>query len=128
MLHSQNKLDETDTPKKDIYIYIQKKQKIINLLYKIPNQLPKFTIKNLIEINDQSSGLYSTNSDIRLKTTMLKSSLCDYSDAYILVKRRITIIGVGNDPAPRQADGRNKGVIFKSCAKKCLKSYSTCEL
>ena len=72
--------------------------------------------------------MYNSNSDITFKTTMLKSSLCDYSDAYILVNRRITIIGVGDDPAARQADGRNKGVIFKSCAKKCLKIYSTCEL
>ena len=47
---------------------------------------------------------------------MLKSSLCDYSDAYILVKGKITIAGAGNDAAARQADERNKGVIFKNCA------------
>ena len=47
---------------------------------------------------------------------MLKSSLCDYSDAYILVKRKITIAGAGNDAAARQADKRNKVVIFKNCA------------
>ena len=47
---------------------------------------------------------------------MLKSSLCDYSDAYMLVKGRITITGAGNDAAARQADERNKGVIFKNCA------------
>ena len=41
---------------------------------------------------------------------MLKSSLCDYSDAYILVK------GEGADAAARQADERDKGVIFKNCA------------
>ena len=46
---------------------------------------------------------------------MLKSSLCDYSDAYILVKGRITIIGAGDDTATRKADERNKGVIFKNC-------------
>ena len=43
---------------------------------------------------------------------MLKSSLCDYSDVYILVKGRISIIGAGDDVAARQADERNKGVIF----------------
>ena len=48
---------------------------------------------------------------------MLKSSLCDYSDAYILVKGRITITGAGADAAARQADERNKGVIFKNCAR-----------
>ena len=44
---------------------------------------------------------YKTNSDIRFKATMLKSSLCDYSDAYILVKGRITITGAQNDAAAR---------------------------
>ena len=46
-------------------------------------------------------GVYDTNSDIRFKTTMLKSSLFHYSDAYILVKGRITTIGVGTDAASR---------------------------
>ena len=56
-------------------------QNIINLLDNTPNQLSKFKTKNWIEINDQSRGVYNTNSDIRFKTTVLKSSLCDYSDA-----------------------------------------------
>ena len=47
---------------------------------------------------------------------MLKSSLCDYSDAYILLKGRITVTGVGDDAAARQADERNKGVMFKNSA------------
>ena len=47
---------------------------------------------------------------------MLKSSLCDYSDAYILVKREITITGAGDDAAAKQADERDKGVAFKNCA------------
>ena len=47
---------------------------------------------------------------------MLKSSLCDYSDAYIFVKRKITITGDGADDAAIQADERNKGVAFKNCA------------
>ena len=47
---------------------------------------------------------------------MLKSSLCDYSDAYILVKGRITITGEGADAAARRADEREKGVAFKNCA------------
>ena len=60
--------------------------------------------------------MYNTNSDIRLKTTVLKSTLCDYSDAYILVKGRITITGPGADAAVRKTDERNKGVIYKNCA------------
>ena len=47
---------------------------------------------------------------------MLKSSLCDYSDADILVKRRITIIGAEADAPERHLDERNKGVIFKKSA------------
>ena len=56
-------------------------QKIINLLDNTSNPLSKFRTKNWIEINDQSRGMYNINSDIRFKTTMLKSSLCDYCDA-----------------------------------------------
>ena len=47
---------------------------------------------------------------------MLKSSLSDYSDAYILVKGAITITGAGADAAARQADERDNGVAFKNCA------------
>ena len=47
---------------------------------------------------------------------MLKSSLCDYSNAYILVKGRITITWPGADAAAIQADEIDKGVIFKNCA------------
>ena len=69
------------------------------MLDNTPNQLSEFRTKNWIEINDQSRGVYDVNSDIRFKTTILKSSLCDYSDAYILVKGRITITGAGADAA-----------------------------
>ena len=91
-------------------------QKIINLLDNAPNQLSKFRTKNWIEINDQSRGVYNINSDIRFKTTMLNFSLCNYSDAYILVKGRITINGAGDDAAVGQGDEINKGVIFKNFA------------
>ena len=47
---------------------------------------------------------------------MLDSSLCDYSDAYILVKRRTTITGAGDNAGERRADERCKGIIFKYCA------------
>ena len=59
------------------------------------------------------------------ETTMLKCSLCDYSDAYILVKGKITITG-----AARQADERDKGVAFKSCAPfiSCKSDINTVEI
>ena len=47
---------------------------------------------------------------------MLRSSLCDYSDAYVLGKGKITITGVGDNSAAGQADERYERVIFKSCA------------
>ena len=47
---------------------------------------------------------------------MSKSSICDYSDAYILVKGRITITGAGNNDNARQADEIVKGVMCKNCA------------
>ena len=46
---------------------------------------------------------------------IVKFSLCDYSDAYILVSGTITTTGIGDDAAARQADERNKGVILKNC-------------
>ena len=91
-------------------------QKIENLIDHTPNQPSKFRTRNLVEINDDSRGAYNVNSQIKFKTTMLKSSLCDYSDVYILVKGKITIAVAGNDAAARQADERNKGVVFKNCA------------
>ena len=80
------------------------------------NQPFKFRTRNWVEINDESRGIYNVNSQIKFKTTMLKSSLCDYSDVYILVKGRITITRAGADAAARQADERDKGVAFKNCA------------
>ena len=50
---------------------------------------------------------------IRFKTVILRSSLCDYSDAYILAKGNISVDNTGTDPAPTN---RNKKVIFKNCA------------
>ena len=47
---------------------------------------------------------------------MLKSSLWDYSDVYILTKGRISITAAGADAAARQGDGRDKGIVFKNCA------------
>ena len=89
-------------------------QKIANLIDDASNQPCKFRTKNWVEINDESRGTYSVNSQIKFKTTMLKCSLCDYSDAYTLAKRTITI----NNTAATDADANNtnKKVIFKNCA------------
>ena len=80
------------------------------------NQPLKFKTKNWVETEDESRETYNVNSQIKFKTIMLKSSLCDYSDAYIFVKGTKTIAGAGDNAAARQADERVKGVIFKNCA------------
>ena len=89
-------------------------QKIANLLDDASNQPSKFKTKNWVEIDDESRGTYNVNSQIKFKATMLKSSLCDYSDAYIFVKGTITV----NNTAAADADASNtnKKVIFKNCA------------
>ena len=94
---------------------IMKYQKIINLLDKTPNQLSKFRPKNGLKkmINQNDCIIPIVKLDLKLH---LKSSLYDYSDAYILVKGRITITGTGDDVAARQADEKNKGVLLKNCA------------
>ena len=90
-------------------------QKIANLIDNASNQPSKFRTRNWLEINDESRGTYTGN-EIKFKTTMLRSNLCDYADAYILLKRTITITGAGADAAVRRADEREKGVTFKNCA------------
>ena len=88
-------------------------QKVANLLDdRTSNQLSKFRTKNWVEINDESRGGYTTGSDIKFKTTMLRSSFCEYAGAYILVKGTITITGAGDNAAARRADERNKSAIF----------------
>ena len=67
-------------------------KKIANLLDNVSNQPSRFRTRISFEINDEQRGTY-TGSDIKFKTTMLRSNLCDYIDAYILVKGTITITG-----------------------------------
>ena len=90
-------------------------QKIANLIDdNTLNQLSKFRTRNWVEINDESRGVYNVNSQIKFKTTMLKSSLCDYSGAYILVKGTISVNNTAAQGAA--ANNINKKVIFKNCA------------
>ena len=88
-------------------------QEIANLIDDASNQPSKFRTKNWIEINDESRGTFNVNSQIKFKTTKLKSSLCYHSDAYMLVKGTITV----NNTAAADADANNtnKKVIFKNC-------------
>ena len=78
-------------------------------------------------IYDDVRGTYSLNKQIEFKTSMLRSSLCDYSDAYILVKGNITVNNTAVDGAP--ANDINKKVVFKNCAPftKCISKINNTE-
>ena len=54
--------------------------------------LPKFVTTKWIEVYDQSVKNYNPNKEIRIKTSVLRSDLCDFSDAYIVVKGNITVV------------------------------------
>ena len=62
-----------------------KYQKIINLLDNTPTQSTNVRTKNWVKIDDDSRRAYNTNSKIKFQTSMFRSGLCYYSDAYILV-------------------------------------------
>ena len=74
----------------------------------------KFRTRIWAEINDDIRGTYSPNKQIRFKTAMRRSSLCDYSGACILVKGNISVNY--NAGAGVAANNTNKKVIFKNCA------------
>ena len=81
-------------------------QKIANLIDDTSNQPSKFRTKNWVEINDESRGANNAASQIKFKTTMLKSGLSDYRDAYILVKGTISVNNTAADGAA--ANNTNK--------------------
>ena len=66
-------------------------RKIINILDDTANQLSKFRTRNWVEINDESKWKYDNNSIIRFKTSIIRSHLWNYGDAYILVRGTITV-------------------------------------
>ena len=86
-------------------------QKIANFLNTTSDDkdLPRFVTKKWIEVYDQSEENYNANKEIRIKTSMLRSDLCDFSDVYIVVKGTITIARPNNAK-------RNKSVAFKNNA------------
>ena len=87
-------------------------QKIANLLDSASNKPSKFRTKIWVEINDEIKGAYSPNKQIIFKTSMLRSNLCDYSDAYILVKGNMSVSNTAAEGAA--VNNTNKKVIFKN--------------
>ena len=75
-------------------------QKITNLLGNILDKVPRFIIKKWIEVHGQSGtreDRYKLSKQIRFKTSMLRSDLCDYRDAYIVVTGAVTVLRGNND-------------------------------
>ena len=68
----------------------------------------------MVEINDDTSVTYNTNSKIKFKTSMLKSSSCDYSDAYMLVGRTVTITDAAINDVTKRAEEKKKEIMFKN--------------
>ena len=91
--------------------------KINNLLLSEDNEsekLSKFVTREYVSVNGLSNT-YNENKSIRFKTPMLRSNLCDYSDAYILVKGTITVTALGaNNGANNIRDKRNRPLILKN--------------
>ena len=81
-------------------------QKIVNLLSSSDNDTSKFATKKWYIIDSEYNGNYSQNDETKFLTRSIESSLCDYSDAYILVTGNITA-------APNNAATQ---VVFKNCA------------
>ena len=68
-------------------------QKIVNFLDTTSDDkdLPRFVTKKWIEVYDQSEGNYDVNKEIRIKTSMLRSNLCDFNDVYFVLEETITV-------------------------------------
>ena len=75
----------------------------------------------MVEANDDTWRTYNTFKQIKFKTAMVKSSLCGYTNSYILVSETITITGAGADEVTRKADEKSKEFTFKNCASFAIK-------
>ena len=93
-------------------------QKIVNLLNNTENEYSKFATKKWYIIDSESKGNYSHENPIKFLTSSLESSLCDYSDAYILVTGNNTVTRtIAGDPVQRkQPLNAATQVVFKNCA------------
>ena len=91
-------------------------QKITNLLGPMLDEIPRFITKKWVEVHDQSGSAddrCKPNRQIGFKTSMLRSDLCDYSDAHIVVKANITL---KKTITRGFIDARNRFLAFKNNA------------
>ena len=124
----KTKSKEKEKEEQEIYISPQEKtanywwlkhhikmeyQKITNSVGTTIDEIPRFITKKWVKVYDQSGSAddrYKPNKQIRFKTSMLRSDLCDYSDAYIVVKGDIT---VKKAIVRNFIDTRNRFLAFK---------------
>ena len=87
------------------------------MLDNTPNQSTKFGTKNWVKINDESRGTYNANRQIKFKISMLRSSLCDYSDAYIFGDATVTVPNTGKAANPNNRNNIiiKNGAPFTNC-------------
>ena len=92
-------------------------QKITNLLGNISDNVSRFITKKWTEVHDKSGETYNANKRIRFETSMLRSDLCDYSDAYIVAKGKITVTNPNNNAYDKKI-ALKKNAPFLSCISK----------
>ena len=84
-----------------------------NLLNDQSNNPSKFRTRNWVEINYERRGACSPNKQIIFKTVMLKSSLCNYSDAYILVKGNISVNNTSAEGAVANNSAKKLKIVLR---------------
>ena len=92
--------------------------KINNLLGPAHDKVPRFITKKWIEVQSQSGSTYNTSKPIRFKTSMLRSDLCDCSDAYVWVKGKITVADPNNNANFNRRLTLKNNAPFISCISK----------
>ena len=95
-------------------------QKTTSVLGTTSDTVPRFITKKWIEVHDQlgnAEDRYNPSKQIRFKTSMLRSDLCDFSDAYIVVKGTITVTNPDNNAYNKKLAFKNNAQ-FASCISK----------
>ena len=101
-------------------------QKITNLLGTTIDEIPRFITKKWVEVHDQSGSVddrYKPSKQIRFKTSMLRSDLCDFSDSYIVVKGTITLGGAANANKRNRKTAFKNNALFISCISKINNTF-----
>ena len=92
--------------------------KINNLLGPAQDKVPRFITKKWIEVQSQSGSTYNASKPIRFKTSILRSDLCDYSDAYVWVKGKITVTNPNDNANFNKELTLKNNAPFISCISK----------